>query len=394
MTDRTRPARSAKGSPATSGNVVLRTLVVAAFILAVAAVGLSWLAIHGSQTKPALLPTVPPSSPSPSATASSPPPPPAHLLVAAWSRGDLTSLRAATRERVLNEVDVDWWHSRADGSLQPESVNPAFVALAHAHHLAVFATITNRPDSNSPFDPKIAEAIIVNSVTRERHAEILVELCRTQGYDGIDLDWESLRAADRTDFTAFVTLLATRLHEAGKRLSIAVYNKTSDNPTGPEAGARAAEDYAALGRVVDEFKIMTFGEHGSFTGPGPLSSPGWMSAVLAYAEAHVKPAKIYLGVPFYGFDWSKGLPRYLLWSDAQALIAAYHPTVQRSSSGEPFFTYTDSAGVVHTVYFQDRKAIAAKFRYARTRSPAIAGIAIWVMGGEDPGFWPLLKQNP
>jgi spore germination protein YaaH len=66
----------------------------------------------------------------------------------------------------------------------------------------------------------------------------------------------------------------------------------------------------------------------------------------------------------------------------------------RSPSGEPFFHYTDAAGVVHTVYFQDRKAIAAKFRYARSRRTAIAGIAIWVMGGEDPGFWPLLKQSP
>lgn len=396
MSGRLRPTRSTRRPSTTSGSVLLRTLVVIVFVLAIATVALGWLAIHGSQGKPAPPPTTLPSgSAHPSATnPSSSPSPPAHLLVAAWSRGDLTSLRAATKAKVLDEVDTDWWHSRADGSLQPESVDPAFIALAHARHLAVLATITNRPDSNSPFDPKIAEAIIANSVTREHHAEVLVDLCRTQGYDGIDLDWESLRAADRTDFSAFVKLLATRLHEAGKRLSIAVYDKTSDYPTGPEAGARAAEDYALLGRTVDEFKIMTFGEHGSFTGPGPLSSPGWMAAVLAYAEARVDPAKIYLGVPFYGFDWGQGRPRYLLWSDVQALIATYHPTIQRSPSGESVFHYTDAAGVAHTVYSQDRKAIAAKFRFARSRRPAIAGIAIWVMGGEDPGFWPLLKQSP
>jgi spore germination protein YaaH len=394
MTSRLRPTRSTGRRSGTSGSVLLRALVVAAFVLAVAAVALGWLAIHGSERKATPLPSVLPSGTAPATTKPSSSPTPAHLLVAAWSRGDLASLRAAMKAKVLDEVDTDWWHARADGSLQPESVNPAFVALAHAHHLAVFATITNRLDSNSPFDPKIAEAIIANSVTRERHAELLVELCRTQNYDGIDLDWESLRAADHTDFSAFVKLLATRLHEAGKRLSIAVYDKTSDHPTGPEAGARAAEDYAALGRAVDEFKIMTFGEHGSFTGPGPLSSRGWMAAVLAYAEARVDPAKIYLGVPFYGFDWGRGQPRYLLWSDAQALIATYHPTIQRSASGEPSFNYIDAVGVAHTLYFQDRKSIAAKFRFARTRSPAIAGIAIWVMGGEDPGFWPVLKQNP
>ena len=312
--------------------------------------------------------------------------------MAAWSRGDRRSLRAASAAHALNEVDLDWWHARPDGSLVPESVDPAFVGEAHADHVRVFATVTNRLNDYSAFDPAIAEAILATQATRARHVARLVALCKTHGYDGIDLDWESLRAGDRASFTAFVQLLAARLHAAAKRLSIAVYDKTSDYPAGTEAGARAAEDYRALGAAVDEFKVLTFGQHGSFTGPGPLSAPAWMTRVLAYAESQVSPAKIFLGVPFYGFDWGQGTPRYLLWSGAQALLATYRPTVLRSSSGEPCFNYV-AGGVSHTVYFEDPVSIARKIAFAANRQPPIAGVAIWVMGGEDPAFWPAIHRK-
>ncbi len=224
---------------------------------------------------------------------------------------------------------------------------PAFVRAAHADGLRVFATVTNRANDFAAFDPDLAEAILATPATRARHVAALVALSREHGYDGIDVDWESLRASDRASFSAFVGLLAVRLHAAGRLLSVDVYDETSDYPTGTEAGARAAEDYAALGRAADELKVLTFGEHGSFTGPGPLSSPAWMAHVLAYAESQVTPAKIYLGVPFYGFDWGVGAPRYLLWSDARALLARHGATVFRSPSGEASFHYA-AGGVAST----------------------------------------------
>jgi spore germination protein len=304
----------------------------------------------------------------------------------------MTSLANAVSAGAMDEVDLDWWHCRADGSLVPELVNSAYVAKAHADHLAVLATITNRRSDRTAFDPAIAEGILATASSQARFAATLATLCERRAYDGIDLDWESLRARDRESLSAFVALLALRLHAEGKLLSIAVYDKETDYPTGPEAGARAAEDYQALGAAVDEFKVLTFGEHGSFTGPGPLSSPAWMSRVLTYAESQVDPAKIWLGVPFYGFDWGSGAPRYLSWHGAQVLIKRYHAVARRSSSGEAYFRYTGANGVAHTVYFQDRAAVKGKLSFALARRPAIAGIAIWVMGAEDPGFWPVIGR--
>lgn len=84
------------------------------------------------------------------------------------------------------------------------------------------------------------------------------------------------------------------------------------------------------------------------------------------------------------------MPRYLTWEAAQALITRYHAAVKRSSSGEAFFHYAGAGSVSHTVYFQDRAAVKSKLAFALAQRPAIAGIAIWVMGGEDPGLWPVI----
>ena len=232
----------------------------------------------------------------------------------------------------------------------------------------------------------MAEAVLASPQSRAHFAGLLVDLCDQQHYHGIDIDFESLEQAQRDKFSAFVATLAQQLHADGKRLSVAGVRQ-ADRVSHRARGRRsAAEDYKALGAAVDEFKVLTFGEHGSFTGPGPISSPEWTSRVLAYAESQVDPAKIRMGVPFFGFDWGSGTPRYLTWSAAQRLISQYKPAIKRSALGEPYFQYTAS-GVKHTVYFQDKTSIEGKVKSALAQKPAIAGIAVWVMGIEGPGFW-------
>ncbi len=75
------------------------------------------------------------------------------------------------------------------------------------------------------------------------------------------------------------------------------------------------------------------------------------------------------------------------------MIATYAPTVTHDASGEATFTYTDNTGALHTVFFQDSTALTAKLQLLRANHPSIGGIAIWVMGGEDPTFWDDIKTQ-
>jgi spore germination protein len=309
--------------------------------------------------------------------------------VSAWSLGSLTSLVNASKAKALDDVDLDIWRVHANGEVDTGHASAVLIRRARVHGIKVFATVANISDSAGGFDAAVTRAILATPKTRQASVSLLVTLCVKRGYDGIDLDWELIKAYDRNRFSAYVALLAKKLHAVDKRLSIAVYAKTTEYPRGHN-GTTAAENYASLGRSVDELEIMTYDHHRPSTSPGPVSPLRWMGKVLDYAESRVAPAKIRLGIPFYGYDWSGGSAHGLLWADAQTLIRVHHARVRRSPSGEAFFHYRDRAGALHTVFFQDRRAIAVKMNFVRALKPAIGGIAIWVMGGENPAFWPVI----
>ena len=139
---------------------------------------------------------------------------------------------------------------------------------------------------------------------------------------------------------------------------------------------------------------MTYSFSGPWGDPGPQAPLDWVDKVLTFAEKKVPPSKVFMGLPFYGFDWHGGSVATASAHRAAALAAQYGATVSRdAASGEATMTFTDANGESHTVYFQDEKAVTAKLAALRAGHPKIAGISAWVMGQEASGFWPLITQK-
>lgn len=304
--------------------------------------------------------------------------------VSAWTFGARGSLSHAHAAGAIDEVQADWYEVRADGSLTSNSVDPAFVGLAHADGCRVLAVVTNWADGG--FSPSRAHTVLRSKAARARLIADLRAACATYGFDGVDLDIESVPTRDRDLLSSFVEEAAVGLHADGRILAMAVHPKTSE--PGDWSGAQA-EDYARLGAALDEFQVMTYAFSGAWSGPGPIAPPGWVAHVMDFAVSQVAPAKIWMGLPFYGCDWWRSGAREITWAQAAKLRTVHHSRVTRTASGEARFTYRDRRGR-HVVYFQDRTALAAKLQVLTQRDPAAAGVAIWVMGGEDPRFWPIL----
>ena len=124
--------------------------------------------------------------------------------VSAWTLGSVASLEAATVAHAVDEVDFDWYHAQADGAVTPVNENLDLVAAARERDLNIFATVTNTKDAGGAFSRPIAAAILASPEVRRRLIDNLVALVEDKGYDGIDLDWEGLKAADRARFSSFV----------------------------------------------------------------------------------------------------------------------------------------------------------------------------------------------
>jgi len=311
--------------------------------------------------------------------------------VTAWTLGGAASVRAALAEKAVDEIDFDWYHSQADGSIVAQNEDLELVAEAADAGVNVFATVVNSPRFGAPFSADAVSQILTTRQTRRRHIRNLVDLVLTKGYDGIDLDWEELHAEDRDRLSLFVEELAAALHKRGRFLSIAVFPKTS------EPGSWSAQqvmEYARLGAVVDQFKIMLYAYSGPWSDPGPQAPFEWVDEVLHFAKGEVPPEKIYMGIPFFGYSWRAGTARAMTAKEVAALPQAFLNNAARDEgSGELILRFTDDYGVAHHAYVQDRAALQAKLEHLREEHPDIAGVSIWAMGQEGPRFWEVVQSG-
>jgi spore germination protein len=309
--------------------------------------------------------------------------------VTAWSRGDPASISAALKAKAIDEVDFVWYLSQADGTVTAEREDLDLVQSTRRNGAQAFATVVNRKPGGG-FDGAIAARILATPASRHAHLEALAKLVVDKGYDGLDLDWELVPVADRDRFSAFVEELASALHQEDRLLSIAVFPKES------EPGAwvtQKAADYQRLGAAVDEFKVMTYSYSGGWSGPGPQTPLAWADRVLTFAASQVAPQKVLMGVPFYGFDWHGEAATALQWRDAAAKLKELGMTASRHAASQEATFHYEQDGVAHTVFFQDRTAIAAKLGLLTSKHATLAGIAVWQMYGEDPGFWTVIRRG-
>ncbi len=315
-------------------------------------------------------------------------PPHGPYTATGWTFGDRSSLREAAQAGGLNAVSADWLQSRADGSVVAPREVPGFLASVRARHLEPWITLTDYDQSRQRFDPSIAAAILASPRAMRRQVAAVAAWCRSRDVAGLDLDWEALTAEQRDRYSVFVGLLAAALHHDGRRLAVDVFPKTSEPGTWD---APQAQDWTRLGKSADFVNVMTYNYSGSWSGPGPLSPPAWMDAVLSFAATRIAPAKIVMGVGLYGRTWHGSQTADLTWADVQRIVARDHPRRSRDGSGELRLEYSDSGGA-HVAYFPDARAVAVKLRMMLRDHPGIAGIACWQMGQADPGVWPRIHQ--
>ena len=274
----------------------------------------------------------------------------------------------------LNGIVPDWFEIWSQGQITG-SPDPGVMAYAERHHLWTFALVQQNAD------PGVFHTLLDNRANAARARANLLRLCEADGFDGINLDFEGVEAADRAALTRFVQRLATLLHVHGYYLTLSLPAETADEPANAWTGAY---DYRALGRAADLVLLMAYDDHYAGGPPGSVAPAPWVAAVARYAVSVLPPSKIVLGVPGYGYDWGGG-------GSAEALsygqAAGLDDTYERGLAGS-HFAYS-SGGVVHEVYFDDASSFAAQATVAEDYD--LRGIAIWRLGIEDPAVWRIVK---
>lgn len=213
-------------------------------------------------------------------------------------------------------------------------------------------------------------------------AQLLDDLIKATGpYDGLQLDFESVHVRDKEAFWSFLAELKLRL--PGKVLSVAVPARTSLRDD--------AYDYRVLDRTVDRIVVMAYDQHWSGGPPGPVSSVDWGRRVAAFAQSVIGPAKLVVGVPFYGRAWGdKSVSRAYKASGIAQLLGLRDPATLGRTDGIPHFEYEETVKV--KVFFDDRES--HRLRLGQYTSLGVKNLAFWRLGQEFTDFWSLLRLAP
>ena len=169
-------------------------------------------------------------------------------------------------------------------------------------------------------------------------------------------------------------------------------------------------DYRAIGKDADFVSVMAYPQHGGFSGPGPLAGLPWVTRVMDYSTERLGAKKVSLGVPLYGFKWTElkatdPQPQAAFVQDqAGAAVKKWRAQSQKFADVQPrlaqaaaqwdeteqaaYLRYTENDSAVE-LWWEDARSLKGKLQLAAERK--LAGISGWVLGGEDPAFWEVLK---
>ncbi len=280
------------------------------------------------------------------------------------------------------------------------SVDPRVLALARERDIRVMPLIVN-PGFSQP----TIHALLHRPESRRRVVDSLVALAGRDDYDGWQFDFENIPQEDRDSLTSFFRDAATALHDAGRRLSIAVVPALAEPPAsrfaaGMEESWRGAYDVKALAEAGDFISLMTYAEHAASTTPGPIASLDWMRAALDEALAQGVPrAKLSLGIPVYSGHWytqwqeggSRVVGEEIGWQKATLLLQRADARSRWLDDAGASFAFWPVSGTWEWLFLEDTRSFRAKLRLLG-EYPGLRGFSVWVLGAEDPDVWDVVPR--
>jgi spore germination protein YaaH len=336
---------------------------------------------------------------------------------------------------VLNNVDLIkevmpfWYTLKFNGKTKEAYVAdlyaPANPSVPIAEPLTAMrnAGLSIIPTITDGTDKLVLAGLLKNPTSRTQIVNAVMNLVRTNNYDGIDLDFEGFAFVDGNgtwtstapSWIAFVKELSAALHAEKKLLSVSTPYVL--NPKDAQKGYYVYA-WAAIASSIDKLRIMTYDY--SVAKVGPLGPITWAERTVQYAVSIMPASKVFVGVPGYGRDWVTAVTGVcpanvvntikagakaatFVMRDAQALAATYGavPTYDEKF-GEMTFSYqkvyngttatglSTSCTASRTAWYQDARGWA--LRAALVTKYRIGGITAWTFGMEEPLAMESIRQ--
>ena len=243
------------------------------------------------------------------------------------------------------------------------------------------------------FSGERAHQLFQDQAARGALIENLAQTIASQGFAGVDIDFEYIPPEDAAAYAAFVRDVRARLEPPGYTVLVALAPKTSAEQRGL---LYEAHDYRALGEAANNVLLMTYEWGYALSEPMAVAPIDKVEQVVRFATSAIPPDKIFLGIPNYGYDWTlpyvRGQSRARTVGNVQAVEQAIQvgaPIQFDETAQSPHYNYWRDRAE-HEVWFEDARSIRSKLALAGEYQ--LHGVSIWNIMRYFPQLWLVLNN--
>lgn len=288
----------------------------------------------------------------------------------------------------VNTISPTWFSLTDNEGNFTSLASESYVQTAHEMGLEVWGLVDNFSPDMSTYE------LLSHTSTRTALIENLLETALRYDLDGINIDFESMKAESGPHFIEFIRELSIVCRENGLVLSV-------DNPV-PTAGS-AFYDRSEQGIVADYVIIMGYDEHWSKSDAGSTASLPFVQSGIEKTLMEVPQNKVINALPFYTrvwtFDADADIPEgadplsaeYVVESAAKGmgtakrlLAEAGAELVWNEENGQHYGEYEED-GSLYRIWLEDARSLQAKLDL--TAGYDLAGVAFWKLGLESDDVW-------
>ncbi len=300
-----------------------------------------------------------------------------------WHQMAGTTLAAPQKTGGIDIVAAPWCRQVVDGGGSVTNYcNLGYVQECHKNGYEFWLTITN--DMTTSGSTNYTTAVLSDEKLMNRTIAQYLFYASMYDADGINVDYEELKNADRDAFTAFVLAMSEYTDRMGLTLSVCVP---------PVASWYVEYDYEALGKACDYVCVMTYDENTKTA--GSVASYVWVNSSISNLVKLVPNEKILMGVPFYTKLWkisSSGKTSFTNkgFDSAKDALREAGAAPFWNSSARQYYAEYSSGGSKYRIWLEDVRSIANKltlvYRYD------LAGSCCWSHGWSVPEIYDLFES--
>lgn len=309
-----------------------------------------------------------------------------HKISLGWHQMTYASGNDALGERLgvatgLNVISPTWFTvADIEGNIT-SLASAAYVQQAHDAGVEVWGLIDN-------FTNKIdMTAFMSNTAARTNMINQLITQAMACGMDGINLDFESIKADQAVYYTELIRELSIACRKNGLVFSI-------DDPV-PKFSSHY--NRSVQGQVADYVIIMGYDENtaGSETA-GSNASLDFVTEGIEQTLKEVPASKVINAMPFYTRLWIESYDNGALecqtlgMTDANAYAREKGMDIYWDAASGQNIAELDTEQNLQKMWLEDDKSLEEKLKLLDTYQ--LAGGAFWKLGFESSEIWTLIGQ--